>query len=55
MLVLILLLIFLRKPLKGFNRIHIDKHFVLIFKILHEIQTVEIWYYGHHDEIYKIR
>ncbi len=42
---------FLRKPLQTFNRVHIDKHFVLIFKINHKI--VEVYYYGHHDEVYQ--
>ena len=44
---------FLKKPLQGLNRVHIDKNFVLIFKIIHSKQTVEIWFYGHHDEVYK--
>jgi len=42
---------FLRKPLQTFNRVHIDKHFVLIFKIKHEV--VEIYFFGHHDEVYQ--
>ncbi len=44
---------FLRKPLQGFNRVHIDKHFVLIFKIDHEKKIVDIYYYDHHDSVYK--
>ncbi len=44
---------FLRKPLHGFNRVHIDKHYVLIFKIDHGSQIVEIFYYDHHDFVYK--
>ena len=44
---------FLKSPLQGFNRVHIDKHFVLIFRIIHQEEAVEVWYYGHHDEIYK--
>ena len=44
---------FLRRPLQGFNMVHIDRHFVLVFRILHNIKTIEIWYYGHHDEVYK--
>ena len=44
---------FLRSPLNGFNRVHIDVHFVLIFKINHEEKAVEIWTYEHHDEVYK--
>lgn len=44
---------FLRSPLHGFNRAHVDKHFVLIFRIHHALETLEIWYYGHHDDVYK--
>ena len=43
---------FLRKPLQGFNRVHIDTHFVLIFKIDHERAVVEVYYYDHHDSVY---
>ena len=46
---------FLAKPLQTFNRVHIDKHFVLIFKIDHENRVVEIYYFDHHDNIYKWR
>ena len=46
---------FLKNPLQNFNRIHIDKHFVLIFKIGHGNEIVDIWYYGHHDDAYKWR
>ena len=46
---------FLRKPLQNFNRIHIDKHFVLIFKIDYENKLVDIYLYGHHDEVYEWR
>jgi YafQ family addiction module toxin component len=46
---------FLRKPLHGFNRVHIDKHFVLIFKIDHVNKMVEIYYYDHHDNVYAWR
>lgn len=46
---------FLRKPLQMFNRAHIDRHFVLIFKIDHKKKIVDIYYYGHHDEVYKWR
>lgn len=44
---------FLRQPLHGFNRVHIDKHYVLLFKIDHGRQIVEIYYYDHHDYVYK--
>jgi len=46
---------FLRKPLQSFNRVHIDGSFVLIFKIKHEENVVKIYYYGHHDNVYKWR
>lgn len=45
----------LRKPLQNFNRIHIDKHFVLIFRIEHTNQNVDIYFFSHHDEAYKWR
>ena len=43
----------LRQPLHMFNRVHIDTHFVLLFKIDHTLKIVEIYYYDHHDYIYK--
>ncbi len=46
---------FLRKPLQTFNRVHIDKSFVLVFKINHEEKVVDIYYFGHHDDVYKWR
>lgn len=46
---------FLRKPLQAFNRVHIDEHFVLIFKIDHIIKRIIIYYYEHHDKVYKWR
>ena len=42
---------FLKNPLQNFNRVHIEKHFVLIFKI--KSKVVEVYYYGHHDEVYQ--
>ena len=44
---------FLRKPLQTFNRVHIDKHFVLIFKLDHKDEVVDVYYYDHHDNVYK--
>jgi mRNA-degrading endonuclease RelE of RelBE toxin-antitoxin system len=44
---------FLRKPFQNINRVHIDNHFVLMFKIYHEKEEVEIVFFGHHDEAYK--
>lgn len=46
---------FLRKPLQGFNRVHIDSHFVLIFKIDHKKRLVDVYYYDHHDGAYLWR
>ncbi|MDP7181352.1 MAG: addiction module toxin RelE [Candidatus Woesearchaeota archaeon] len=46
---------FLRKPLQKYNRVHIDKHFVLIFKINHQDQIVDIYYFDHHDLVYQWR
>jgi len=46
---------FLRKPLQNYNRVHIDKHFVLIFKVNHEQKVIEIYYYDHHDNVYQWR
>lgn len=46
---------FLRKPLQSFNRVHVDNHFVLIFKINHENKVIEVYYYDHHDNVYKWR
>ncbi len=46
---------FLRKPLQTFNRVHIDKHFVLVFKITHFNEEVTIFYFDHHDYVYKWR
>jgi len=43
----------LRKPLHKYNRVHIDKHFVLIFKINHKNKIIDICYYDHHDEVYQ--
>jgi len=46
---------FLKNPLQNFNRIHIDKSFVLIFKLDHKKEVVDIYYYAHHDKIYSWR
>jgi len=44
---------YLRKPLNGFNRVHIDTSFVLIFKIDHERKIITIYYFDHHDYVYQ--
>lgn len=45
----------LRSPLQQFKRVHIDKHYVLIFYINHALKLVEIYYYDHHDTVYNWR
>ena len=44
---------FLKEPLQGFNRTHIEGSFVLIFKIIHEERKIIIYHYDHHDNVYK--
>ena len=46
---------FLRKPFQGFNRVHIDSHFVMIFHIDHRQRLVTVHYFDHHDDVYKWR
>ena len=46
---------FLTNPLQNFNRVHIDTNFVLIFKINHQDRIIEIYYFDHHDNVYKWR
>ncbi len=46
---------FLRSPLQHFNRVHIDTHFILIFKVDHLKKIVEAYYFDHHDYAYKWR
>ncbi|MGA1821347.1 MAG: type II toxin-antitoxin system RelE family toxin [Thermoplasmatota archaeon] len=45
----------LRKPLENFYRVHIDSSFVLIFSIDHAEEKVTVFYFGHHDDVYKWR
>ncbi|MBS3107833.1 type II toxin-antitoxin system RelE/ParE family toxin [Candidatus Woesearchaeota archaeon] len=42
----------LHSPLQNFCRVHIDKHYVLIFRIIHDEKAIEIYYYDHHDNVY---
>ena len=42
----------LRGDLHGSRRVHIDKHFVLVYEIDEKNKVVRILNYGHHDEIY---
>ena len=43
----------LRSPLNMWKRIHIDKHFVLVFSIDENNKTITLEDYDHHDNIYK--
>jgi YafQ family addiction module toxin component len=39
--------------LKGIKRVHIEKSFVLLFKVIKSKKTVEVIDFDHHDKIYK--
>jgi YafQ family addiction module toxin component len=43
----------LRTPLNDWKRVHVDKHFVLIFSVDEESKSVTLEDYDHHDNIYK--
>lgn len=45
----------LHSPLQEFYGVHINTHFVLIFTIDHKKKVVEIYYFDHHDNVYKWR
>lgn len=42
----------LRAPMNHLKRVHIDKHFVLVFSVDEESMTVTLEDYDHHDNIY---
>lgn len=42
-----------RYDLKEFKRVHIDKSFVLLFKVNKEKNIIYFWRVRHHDEIYN--
>ena len=42
----------LKAPMNHFRRVHIDKHFVLIFSVDEESRTVTLEDYDYHDNIY---
>jgi len=46
---------FLRKPLHGFNRVHIDKHFVIVYQTDHANKVIIVYYFDHHDDVYNWR
>ena len=43
----------LRTPLNDWKRVHVDKHFVLLFSVNEESKSVTLEDYDHHDNIYK--
>ena len=43
----------LRKPLQNFKRVHIDTHFILVFKYEKNENAVYFYDFDHHDKIYK--
>jgi len=43
----------LRHELSDYKRVHIDKSFVLLFKVYKEKNMVYFWKLRHHDEVYK--
>ncbi len=42
----------IRSELDSKKRVHIDKHFALVFSIDEESKTVTLEDYDHHDKIY---
>ena len=42
----------LQAPLNNLKRVHVDKHFVLVFSIDEESKSVILQNYAHHDDIY---
>jgi YafQ family addiction module toxin component len=42
----------LRAPMNHLKRVHIDKHFVLVFSIDEDSKAVTLEDYDHHDNIY---
>ena len=42
-----------RAPLNSWRRVHIDRHFVLVFSVDEENNSVTLEDYAHHDDIYK--
>jgi len=42
-----------RYNLKEYKRVHIDKSFVLLFKVNKEENIIYFWKLKHHDDVYK--
>ncbi len=45
----------LQYGLRDYRSVHIDTHFVLIFRIIENTKTVKFIDFDHHDKIYKKR
>ena len=43
----------LRAPLNEWKRVHVDKHFVLVFSVDERSKSITLEDYDHHDNIYK--
>ena len=43
----------LRAPLNNLKRVHVDRHFVLLFSVDENSKSVTLEYYDHHDNICK--
>ena len=42
----------LKAPMNHLKRVHIDKHFVLVFSVDEESKIITLEDYDHHDNIY---
>ena len=42
----------LRAPLQHLKRVHIDKHFVLVFSVDENTKVITLEDYDHHDNVY---
>ena len=42
-----------RYDLKDYKRVHLDKSFVLLFKVYKEKNMIYFWQLKHHDEAYR--
>ncbi|MGK0209324.1 MAG: YafQ family addiction module toxin component [Patescibacteria group bacterium] len=43
----------LRSPLQHLKRVHIDKHFVLVFSVNESEKLITLENFDHHDKIYR--
>jgi len=42
-----------RYDLKDYKRVHVDKHFVLLFMVYKEKHMIYFWRLKHHDDVYR--